>query len=118
MIERLVTALLHGILLLAQPLLRLFISLQDAIYSTIAEVLTTAQAEGSTGFYELSAALVSDLFGVEIDGNALAQQYASGGRLASVSALGGSIINILASEFMGVYQSSGAPAIRCHRAPG
>jgi len=108
LIERFVTAILHGIILLVQPLLTLWISVQDAFYAGIAELLTAAQGEKGTGFYELSAALVSDLFGVEISGDDLAKQYNSGGRLAAVSLLGKSIVNILAAEFMGVYQSSGA----------
>lgn len=107
-IERFVTAAMHAILLLVLPILKLWISIQDSVYAGIAECLTAGQGEGATGFYQLSAALVSDLFGVEIDGNALAHQYVSGGRLSSITALGGNIINILASEFMGTYQASGA----------
>lgn len=107
-LDRFITGATHALLIQALPLIRLFVSAMDTIYGAVAEVLTAAQSEATPGFFTLSAGLVSDLFGVAIDPATLAQQYASGGRLASVSALGASIVNILAAEFMNVYQSSGA----------
>jgi len=107
-IERFVSALFHAILILLGPFLTLWFSLHDSFCAVIANFMTAAQGEGTPGFYQLSAALVSDLFGVEIDPTQLMTQYTSFGRLASITALGTNMVNLLASEFVGTYQSSGA----------
>lgn len=107
-VDYLLAGLAHILVIHMRPILALFLSILDDWCALLAEGLTVAQGEGTPGFYTLSAALIGDLFGVAVDSGQLQQQYVTGGRLASITAIGSNIVNLLASEFMGVYQSSGA----------
>jgi hypothetical protein len=61
--------------------------------------MTAAQGEHNSSFYDLAAAVVEDLTGVEVDKEALKNSGFGSGRLAGMEKLGGDIYDTLESEF-------------------
>src|SRR6266851_1621430 len=58
-----------------------------------------AQGENNSTAWELSAAILGDLLGVEVDAAALKQSRFGSGRLAGMEALGKNLYDVLSSEF-------------------
>jgi hypothetical protein len=104
-IERAITATFNALLILFKPLILFFVSIADEYFSVITAALTAVQGENTLGFWNLCAAMLTDLFGIEVRGSDLFTQFQSRGRLAALAAFGGTMVNILASEFMGVTQA-------------
>jgi hypothetical protein len=115
-IERFVVALLSGIVRLVSQIIALAASLFDGFLAALGEFFTAAQGQRGAGFYKLCAALMTDLTGIETDGNKLAADFAANGRLSAMEDLGGSLLNALAAEFTGVQQEGSGGAFQI--APG
>lgn len=104
-IERFVVALLRGGVRLLAPLIEEAGSLVDDVLTILAEVFQASQAQHASGYYRLAGALVTDLLGIETNGEQLYRDFSSGGRQAAMVALGGSIFDVLAAEFVGKAQT-------------
>lgn len=104
--ETWIVALLRAALKLLAPLIEEAASLLDDVLSILAEVFQAAQGQNSTGYYRLAGAMITDLTGVEADGDRLAAAFRTGGRQAAMRGLGGSIFSTLASEFANETQAS------------
>jgi hypothetical protein len=105
-IESWIVALLRGAIRLLAPLIEEAASLLDDVLAILAEVFQAAQGQNATGFYRLAGAMITDLTGIEADGEKLARDFASGGRQKAMRSLGGSIFDTLAAEFANLPQSS------------
>lgn len=106
MFESWVVALLRAAIRLLAPLIEEAASLLDDVLTVLAEVFQAAQGQNSTGYYRLAGAMITDLTGVEADGDQLARDFQGGGRQAAMRGLGGSIFNTLASEFANETQAT------------
>jgi hypothetical protein len=106
-IERIVVALLSGLAKLAAPIIALAASVFDSFLTGLSEFFFDAQGQRGEGFYLLCAAIMKDLTGIDVDGAKLAADFKANGRLSAMQDLGGSLINVLASEFAGEAQGQG-----------
>jgi len=77
----------------------LLVGILDQIITAMTKVLTAAQGEKNSSFYDLAAAVVEDLTGVKVDAEALKQSTFGSGRLAGMETLGGDMFDLLQSEF-------------------
>jgi hypothetical protein len=77
----------------------IIIGILDLIMASMTKVLTAAQGEKNSGFYDLAAAVVQDLTGVAVDAEQLKQSTFGSGRLAGMETLGGDLYDTLQSEF-------------------
>ena len=71
----------------------------DVILAEVVKLLTAAQGEKNSSFYDLAAAALHDLTGVEIDAAALKNSSFGSGRLAGMEKFGGDLYDILEQEF-------------------
>ncbi len=78
----------------------------DKAFALLAKGFLAAQAEKSPEFYELTAALITDLTGVQMDGAKLFDALQQRGRVAAMREVGGGLFEILAGEFAGVEQQA------------
>ncbi len=78
----------------------------DYILSLIVPFITAGQGIGTGGFYDLVAALLSDLLGVEISSESLQQAHDQRGTIGAMQAAGGDLFNVLANEFLGKGQGA------------
>jgi hypothetical protein len=115
-LERFIVGLLRAGIKLLAPLIEEAASLLDDVLAILAEVFQAAQGQHSTGYYLLAGQMVTDLMGVETDGNALAAEFRSGGRQAAMVALGGKIFDVIAAEFANIAQTGATGAFTV--APG
>jgi hypothetical protein len=106
LIERIVVAFLRGAIRLLAPLIEEAASLLDDVLAILAEVFQAAQGQQSTGYYRLAGAMITDLTGVEANGEKLAAAFQTGGRQAAMRLLGGSIFDTLAAEFANETQAT------------
>jgi len=71
----------------------------DKMMALVGKFYSTAQGEQNSGFYDLCAAVLTDLTGVKVDATALKQSTFGSGRLAGMQTFGADLYNQLASEF-------------------
>jgi hypothetical protein len=80
-------------------LISLITGLIDPIIAVMTTLLTAAQGEHNSGFYDLAAKVVEDLTGVPVDAAQLKQSTFGSGRLTGMETLGGNIFDLLQKEF-------------------
>lgn len=73
--------------------------LTDVVLGPIVKLLTAAQGEKNSSFYDLAAAVFHDLTGVEVDAAALKDSAFNSGRLAGMEKFGGDLLDLLEEEF-------------------
>ena len=78
----------------------------DEVLSLIVPFVTAGQGIGTGGFYDLVAAILSDLLGVEVSSDSLQQAHDKRGTIGAMQAAGGDLFNVLANEFMGKGQGA------------
>lgn len=71
----------------------------DSIMALVLQLVTAAQGAGNASFYNLAAAALTDLTGVNFSADKLKSAAFGGGPLAGVQALGGDLFNLLQGEF-------------------
>src|SRR5258708_38259206 len=71
----------------------------DAVLAPLTGLLTAAQGEKNSSFFDLSAKVLEDLTGVEVDAEALKQSAFGSGRLAGMKTFGGDLFDTLEEEF-------------------
>jgi hypothetical protein len=71
----------------------------DEILALIGDFFHAAQGEGTTGFYDLSATILGDLTGVEVNKEALKNSAFGSGRLAAMQEFGANLYKLLEQEF-------------------
>src|SRR6267378_221336 len=77
----------------------------DRLLGLLADFFLAAQGQTSPGFYKLTAALITDLTGVDVNGDELFGDFQSRGRVAAMQAVGAKFVDVLTSEFAGVTQT-------------
>lgn len=117
-IETWIVALLRGAIKLLAPLIEEAASLLDDVLAILAEVFQAAQGQQSTGYYRLAGAMITDLTGVEADGEKLARDFQAGGRQAAMRDLGGAIFDTLAAEFANETQATVGGVFQTPKATG
>jgi hypothetical protein len=80
----------------------------DRILALIVPFVTAGQGIGTGGFYDLVAAILSDLLGVEVSSDSLQEAHAKRGTIGAMQAAGGDFFNVLANEFLGKGQGAEA----------
>ncbi len=83
-----------------------FVGLADKFFALIAKAFLTAQGEKNPEFYELTAALITDLTGVRVDGSKLIEAFQQRGRVSAMREVGGGLFDVLSGEFAGVEQEA------------
>lgn len=78
----------------------------DEILSMIVPFVTAGQGIGTGGFYDLVAAILSDLLGVEVTSETLQEAHGKRGAIGAMQAAGGDFFNVLANEFLGKGQGA------------
>lgn len=76
-----------------------FASSLDEVLAYVGKFFRIAQGEKNPAFYDLSAAILEDLTGVEVDADALKQSAFGSGRLAAMEQFGGDLYKLLEEEF-------------------
>jgi hypothetical protein len=104
-IERLVIAFWLAFAKALQAVISLIASGLDQLIALLGQFFLAAQGNNTPGFYNLTADLITDLTGVEVNGAALFDRYQKRGRIAAMQATGGAFVDLLASEFAGVTQT-------------
>lgn len=104
-IERLAIAIWLGLIKSLQVALSMVASVMDSLLSALGSFFLAAQGNNTPGFYKLTADLITDLTGVEVDGDALFDRYQKRGRIAAMQQTGAAFVDLLASEFAGVTQT-------------
>src|SRR5882762_8301766 len=104
-IEHLALALWLGLVKALEAGLSMFASIIDSLLAALANLFLAAQGNNTPGFYQLTAELITDLTGVDVDANGLFDRYQKRGRIAAMQATGGAFVDLLASEFAGVTQT-------------
>jgi hypothetical protein len=105
-IEAWIVGFLRAGIRLLGPLIQEAASLFDDFLTILGEVFLQAQGQGSRGYYELAAGMVTDLLGISSSGASLYHAFTTGGRQAAMKELGGNIFDVLASEFADIAQTS------------
>lgn len=80
----------------------------DFILALIVPMITAGQGIGTGGFYDLVAAILSDLLGVEVSSDSLQEAHAKRGTIGAMQAAGGDFFNVLANELLGKSQNAEA----------
>lgn len=83
----------------ALTLVKDFAGTTDKILAIMGDFFHAAQGEGTTGFYDLSATILGDLTGVEVDKQSLQSAAFGSGRLAAMKVFGADLYNMLEDEF-------------------
>jgi hypothetical protein len=117
-IERLAVAIWLALVKSLQAAISIVASLLDSLLAVLADFFLAAQAQNTPGFYQLTAALITDLTGIDIDGASLFSQFQQRGRIAAMQKVGGQIVDVLASEFAGVTQSDAGGVFTVGRGDG
>ena len=76
-----------------------FASSLDEVLAYVGKFFRIAQGEKNAAFYDLSAAILEDLTGVEVDAESLKQSAFGSGRLAAMQVFGGDLYKLLEEEF-------------------
>src|SRR5262249_3447701 len=79
--------------------LNIFVSNVDSFLAIVLRALTQVQGLGSTGFYSLLSATMTDLLGFEVDTGTMQTAMQSGARAANVGKFGAGFLNTLIGEF-------------------
>ena len=77
----------------------LLTGLVDSVLTPMVKLLTAAQGENNSSFYDLAAAVFHDLTGVEVDAAALKDSAFNSGRIAGMEKFGGDLYDLLEEEF-------------------
>src|SRR6267143_1311060 len=93
-IEHLAIALWLGFIKSIEAGLSLFASIVDSFLALLSNAFLAAQCNSTPGFYQLTAALITDLTGVEVDGGVLFDRYQKRGRIAAMQATGGAFVDL------------------------
>lgn len=80
------------------PALRTLATCIDSGLSIMLGLQTAMQGEGTTGFFQFLASLLSDLLGVEVSAGSMQAAFASGGRVAGMEAAGKGLSDLLIKE--------------------
>jgi hypothetical protein len=104
-IERLAIAIWLGLIKSLQVAISLLASVMDSLLGALGSFFLAAQGNNTPGFYNLTADLITDLTGIEVDGGALFDRYQKRGRIAAMQATGAAFVDLLASEFVGATQT-------------
>jgi hypothetical protein len=110
LIERAVTAWASSGWNLIKGLFTLAADVYDTFLSVLANFFLFAQGQRTEGYYLLVAALVTDLTGIAVDGAKMFRDFQTKGRLASMTDIGASLFNALASESAGQPQADSGSA--------
>lgn len=81
-------------------------SVFDEFLSLIVPLVTAGQGIGTGGFYDLVAAILSDLLGVEVSSESLQEAHGQRGTIGAMQAAGAGFFNVLANELLGKSQSA------------
>ena len=90
-------ALVEGLKALITGLVGAF----DEVLSFFVQFVTAAQGTKTQGFYDLTAAIINDLLGVEVAGSEIAQAGARRGLIGAMQKAGGDFFGVLIDEFLG-----------------
>jgi hypothetical protein len=71
----------------------------DQVMAFMGDFFLIAQGEKNSSFYDLSATILSDLTGVEVDAEAMKKAATRGDRLAVMQIFGGDLYKLLETEF-------------------
>src|SRR6266446_1182140 len=69
--ERLAAAAVLAVVKFLVPFIRIYVESMDLILAALGELFLAGQGEGSRGFTRLTATVIGDLLGVEVDGDTL-----------------------------------------------
>lgn len=87
-------------------LISLGAGLLDEVLTALSQFFLAAQGQQNQGFYDLTAALITDLTGLDVSGTTLFNDFQKRGRVASMQAIGGQLVDSLAGEFAGTFQAA------------
>lgn len=104
-IERFCIAFYIAFTKVIEAALSIIASRADSILAALGAFFLAAQGNNTPGFYKLTADLITDLTGVEVNGDALFDKYQKRGRIAAMQATGAAFVDLLASEFAGETQT-------------
>lgn len=76
-----------------------FASATDEVFAFCGQFFKAAQGEKNAAFYDLSAVILSDLTGVDVDSEALKSSAFGSGRLAAMQTFGADLYDLLEEEF-------------------
>jgi hypothetical protein len=97
--ERLVAAFIFGLVRLLKPLISIYVDAMDEILSALGQLFLAGQGEGSHGFTLLTATVLGDLLGFEINGEQFFADFQSRGRLKAMEDVGSKLVDTLTDEF-------------------
>ncbi len=83
-----------------------FAGIADKLFSILARAFLAAQGEKNPAFYELTAALITDLTGVQVSATEIIDAFQQRGRVAAMRKVGGGLFDALSGEFAGVEQKA------------
>jgi hypothetical protein len=89
-------SLLEGI----KAIISLFIQAFDEVLSLIVPAVTSGQGFDTTAFYDLVAALINDLLGVDVAGADIATAHDERGTIPAMQQVGKDLLNTLLNEFV------------------
>lgn len=76
-----------------------FVALQETLMAVLMQLMTKTQGVGTPEFFAFTAAMISDLLGVEIDAQAIQMSWALHGNIGGVQATGKALWDKLTEEF-------------------
>lgn len=76
-----------------------FASALDQVLAFVGKFFLLGQGEKNSSFYDLAAAILGDLTGVEVDAQALKDSTFGSGRIAGMKTFGGDLYDLLEEEF-------------------
>lgn len=85
-----------------------FVSGVDDVITLIVKLITAFQGLNSPGFFQLIAAVMSDLMGVEVPADAMRASFQQRGQVAAMKTVGAAFYNLLEGEFA-AGQTPGTP---------
>lgn len=71
----------------------------DQVFAFVGKFFLLGQGENNASFYDLSATILGDLTGVEVDAQALKDSAFGSGRIAAMKTFGGDLYDLLEEEF-------------------
>lgn len=84
-----------------QKFITVYADTLDEMISLIVPFITASQGSTTQGFYDLTAAMVNDLLGVEVAGSDLSDAADNRGRIPAMQNVGRDLIFALVNEFLG-----------------
>ncbi len=98
--ERYAAAFAISISRLLEPIIRIFVNTMDELLAAVADLFLAGQGEGSRGFAHLTAALIGDLLGVEVDGDTIFTAFQQRGRIAAMQDVGAGFADVITKELI------------------